>query len=49
MAALDANAGNLKRTARQLGIPRKTLERWSRGEGKQAELVANLCNQKRRP
>jgi transposase-like protein len=31
LAALAANGGNLKRTARQLGLPRKTLEGWASG------------------
>jgi hypothetical protein len=31
LACLDANAGNKKRTARQLGIPRKTLAHWADG------------------
>ena len=28
LAVLDANAGNVERTARHLGLPRKTLEGW---------------------
>jgi transcriptional regulator of acetoin/glycerol metabolism len=31
LAALEANRGNVARTARQLGLPRKTLEGWARG------------------
>lgn len=31
LAALDANGGNVNRTARQLGIPRKTLTLWAAG------------------
>jgi transposase-like protein len=31
LAALDANGGIVKRTARQLGIPVKTLEGWAKG------------------
>ncbi|MFL5340904.1 MAG: transposase [Gemmataceae bacterium] len=31
LAALAANGGNVDRTARELSIPRKTLERWARG------------------
>jgi hypothetical protein len=31
LAALDANAGNIARTARELGIRRKTLEGWAKG------------------
>jgi hypothetical protein len=45
LAALDANGGNLKRTGRDLGIPRKTLERWARGPT--AERLANLRHQKK--
>jgi transposase-like protein len=31
LAALAANGGNLRRTARDLGIPRGTLEAWAKG------------------
>lgn len=31
LAALDANGGNVSHTARQLDIPRKTLEGWAKG------------------
>jgi 8-oxo-dGTP pyrophosphatase MutT (NUDIX family) len=31
LAVLDANAGNLKRTARDLDIPRATLQEWAGG------------------
>ena len=31
LAALAANGGNVKRTARQLGLPRKTLDGWATG------------------
>lgn len=31
LACLQANAGNVKRTAKQLGIPEKTLEGWHKG------------------
>jgi transposase-like protein len=30
LAALDANGGDLSRTARDCGVPRKTLEAWAR-------------------
>ncbi len=30
LAAVDANGGNVKRTATQLGIPHKTLDDWSK-------------------
>ncbi len=33
LAALDANGGNVKRTAGQLGIPVSTLREWARGRG----------------
>lgn len=33
LAALDANNGNVYKTARQLGIGRTTLENWARGRG----------------
>jgi transposase-like protein len=32
LAALAANGGNVRRTARGLGIPRATLEHWARGD-----------------
>lgn len=32
LAALDANSGNLKLTARELGIPASTLQRWRDGQ-----------------
>jgi hypothetical protein len=31
LAALDANGGNVRKTAKQIGVPRKTLEEWSAG------------------
>jgi transposase-like protein len=31
LAALDANGGNLSRTARQTGVPRITLRQWAQG------------------
>ncbi len=39
LAALDANADNLKRTSRETGIPRNTLRRWANGEGVAAKLT----------
>lgn len=45
LAALDANGGNVARTARQLGIPRKTLSEWAAGRGV-AEDVAEIRQQK---
>jgi transposase-like protein len=32
LTALAANGGNVERTARELGIPRKTLAQWARGQ-----------------
>ena len=32
LTALAANCGNVERTARELGIPRKTLAQWARGQ-----------------
>jgi hypothetical protein len=46
LAVLDGNGGNCKRTARQLGIARKTLAAWARGSFHPA--VANLRHQKKR-
>ncbi len=45
LAALDANAGDLTRTAKQLAIPRKTLESWSKGAVNGD--VANICEKKK--
>lgn len=53
LAALDANGGNLLRTARELNIPESTLRQWRNGEGinqsvsklreqKSAELAAKM-------
>jgi len=38
LAALDANADNVERTAKEIGIPRGTLRRWANGEGVVAKL-----------
>lgn len=46
LAALDGNGGNRQRTARQLGIPRKTLATWASGPIHPA--VADLRHQKKR-
>jgi hypothetical protein len=46
LAALDGNGGNRQRTARQLGIPRKTLATWASGAVHPA--VADLRHQKKR-
>ena len=46
LAALDANDGNVKRTATQLGIPHKTLDDWAKGRN-QNPAVADLRTRKR--
>lgn len=46
LAALDANADNLARTARETGIPRNTLRRWADGEGVVPQL-SELRQEKR--
>jgi hypothetical protein len=46
LAALDGNGGNRQRTARQLGIPRKTLATWA--SGAVHPVVADLRHQKKR-
>ncbi len=45
LAALDGNGGNRQRTARQLGIPRKTLA--TRASGAVHPVVADLRHQKK--
>jgi hypothetical protein len=45
LAVLDANAGNLKRTARDLGIPRATLQEWA--GGRVSAAVPELRHQER--
>ncbi len=39
LAALDANAGNVAKTARQLGIPRKTLGEWAQNRHCNADVA----------
>lgn len=46
LAALNANGGNVMRTANELDIPRKTLEGWRDGVGTRA-LSADDRHQKR--
>ncbi len=46
LAVLDANNGNVKGTADELGIPHTTLEYWSNGGGIY-EAVTNLRREKR--
>lgn len=45
LATLDANGGNLDRTARQLNVPRKTLAGWAGGQNN--PVVAELRHQKK--
>jgi hypothetical protein len=47
LAALAANGGNFTRTAAQLGIPRRTLQHWAKGEC--APQVRELAQQKKGP
>lgn len=47
LAALAANGGNVNLTAKQLGIPAKTIENWSKG--KAHPDVAKLGEQKKGP
>ena len=42
LAALEANGGNIGRTSRELGLPRATLQNWSR-----REAAPDLGHQKR--
>jgi len=46
LSAVDANGGNVKLTARQLGIPHKTLDDWAKGRN-QNPTVADLRTKKR--
>ncbi len=46
LVALDANDGNVKRTAIQLGIPHKTLDDWAKGRN-QNPAVAELHTRKK--
>ncbi len=41
LAALDANGGNVKRTAAMVDVPRKTLEGWDNGSGVTSEVEAS--------
>lgn len=40
LAALDANGGNLYRTAEETGVPRGTLRRWANGQGVDDDVAA---------
>lgn len=46
LAALDANGGNLARTARETSVPRATLKGWKDGQGIGTE-VSDIRHQKR--
>jgi hypothetical protein len=46
LAALAANGGNVARTARQLGVPRGTLQQWGHRWGVPPD-VAQLAHQKK--
>lgn len=41
LALLDSNGGNVFRTAKQLGIPRTTLQEWRDGCGVNAEVTTS--------
>lgn len=45
LAALDANGGNVLRTAKQLNVPRSTLQEWA--NGRVSHDVPELRQQKR--
>lgn len=47
LAALDANGGNVNQTAKQLGIPRKTLGMWAHNRHLSAD-VADIRQEKRK-
>lgn len=40
LAALAINSGNVKKTARQMGIPRRTVNAWALGRGISARVKA---------
>lgn len=46
LTALDANGGNVSKTARETGVPRKTVEEWR--DGRHVPEVANIRQGKRR-
>jgi len=45
LLALEANGGNLSRTARQMGIPRATLRLWA--QGNVVPAVTDICQAKK--
>ena len=46
LAALDANEGNVNRTAKQIGLPRKTLAMWASNRHLSAD-VADIRQEKK--
>lgn len=46
LAFLDFNGGNVEKSAKALGIPRKTLDEWAKGRNQNAE-VADLRHEKK--
>jgi transposase-like protein len=47
LAALEANAGDVRKTARELGIPEATLRLWK--QGKRHPEAAAMCAAKKAP
>jgi hypothetical protein len=47
LAALDSNANNLKKTAREIGIPLSTLEGWAKNRCGVSDDVPNIRNEKK--
>ena len=41
LTLLATNGGNIKRTSEELGIPRKTIDNWSRGKGINLLVIIN--------
>jgi transposase-like protein len=46
LTLLDSNGGNVFRTAKQLGIPRATLQEWRDGRGVNAEVTTSRHQKK---
>lgn len=46
LAVLDANGGNVKKTATDTGIPRTTIERWTKGQAVNPD-VTDLRHEKK--
>lgn len=47
LVALSANGGNVEGTARQLGIPERTLEHWAKGQ--RHPEARQMANKKKKP